>query len=77
MYYKRIAELRENRDYKQQYVAGILNISQRAYSYYESGKRQIPIETLCCLADFYNVSVDYILERTDYKEPYPKTKTDR
>jgi len=72
MYYKRIVELREDSDFKQQYVADKLNISQRTYSHYERGERQIPLEILCNLADLYKVSVDYILERTDCKEPYPR-----
>lgn len=46
----------------------MLNITQVAYSYYELDKRNIPLESLCKLADYYNVSIDYILYRTDKKE---------
>lgn len=63
----RIRDLREDRDLTQTDVSKLLNISQVAYSYYELNKRNIPIETLCKLADFYNVSVDYILYRTEEK----------
>ena len=63
----RIRDLREDRDLTQTDISKILNISQVAYSYYELNKRNIPIETLCKLADFYKVSVDYILYRTEEK----------
>lgn len=49
----------------QEKVGEAINITQRAYSYYETGQHLIPSEVLCALADFYNVSVDYLLERTD------------
>ena len=45
-----------------------INITQRTYAYYESGERMVPPHILSALADFYNVSVDYILERTDNPE---------
>lgn len=45
-----------------------INVPQRTYAYYESGERMIPPQVLCALADFYQVSVDYLLERTDKKE---------
>ena len=51
---------------------GILNISQVAYSYYEINKRNIPLELLSKLADYYNTSVDYLLYRTNDSKPYPK-----
>lgn len=72
--YERIKFLREDNDLTQSYLAKILNISQRAYSHYESGTRAIPLETLCQLADFYNTSTDYLLERTNEKKPYKPTK---
>lgn len=65
MYYKRILDLREERFWTQQYVAKQLNISQRSYSHYENGTRNIPIDIVCKLADLYKVSTDYILERTN------------
>lgn len=63
----RIRDLREDRDLTQSEVSKLLNISQVAYSYYELNKRSIPLESLCKLADFYNVSTDYILYRTEEK----------
>jgi transcriptional regulator with XRE-family HTH domain len=64
----RIRDLREDKDLTQTEVSKKLNITQVAYSYYELGKRNIPLESLCKLADYYNVSIDYILYRTDKKE---------
>lgn len=63
--YKRIRELREDRDYTQSEIGKKINISQRTYAYYESGERMVPPNVLSALADFYDVSVDYILERTN------------
>lgn len=68
----RIKMLREDNDLTQRELAKFLNITQVAYSYYEIGKRGIPLELLCKLADYYNTSVDYLLYRTDYFKPYPK-----
>lgn len=65
MVYSRIRDLREDRDLKQQDLADYLNCSQVCYSRYESGQRDIPLETISKIADFYNVSVDYLLNRTD------------
>ena len=70
--YRRIRDLREDRDLKQADLAALLNCTQACYSNYENGKRDIPSEVLRTLADFYNVSVDYLLEVTNVKEPYPK-----
>ena len=61
----RIRDLREDRDLTQTQVAQMLNCSQKAYSNYELGQRDIPTDILIKLAKIYNVSVDYILERTD------------
>lgn len=66
--YRRIRDLREDSDLNQTQVAEILHCSQRTYSYYESGGHDIPTETLIRLADFYGVSIDYLLGRTDKKE---------
>ena len=68
----RIRNLREDNDLTQKQISKFLNISQVAYSYYELSRRNIPIELLCKLADFYNTSVDYILYRTDTYTPYPR-----
>lgn len=66
--YKRIRDLREDKDLNQTQVAQVLHCSQRTYSYYESGGHDIPTEVLIRLADFYDVSIDYLLGRTDKKE---------
>lgn len=63
----RIKDLRVDRDLGQKTLSKYLNISQVAYSYYELGKREIPLNLLCKLADFYETSVDYLLYRTDKK----------
>lgn len=75
MIYRRIKDLREDADLTQNDVGKAINISQRAYSYYENGQRLIPPTVLCSLADLYGVSVDYILGRTDIKEPYPNKRS--
>lgn len=72
MQYKRIRELREDADLTQKKVGEAIHLSQRTYAYYESGQRMIPPEVLCTLADFYHVSVDYLLERTDNPTPYER-----
>ena len=66
--YKRIRDLREDADLTQQQVGNAINVPQRTYAYYESGGRMIPPHVLIALADYYNVSVDYLLERTDIKD---------
>ncbi|WP_294755487.1 helix-turn-helix transcriptional regulator [uncultured Ruminococcus sp.] len=68
--YRRIRDLREDSDMTQTQLAEILHCSQRVYSNYERGKLDIPTEILIKLADFHEVSVDYILERTDNKKLY-------
>ena len=67
MKYKRIRDLREDHDLTQKEIGEKLNLPQRTYAYYESGQRTVPPEILIALADFYNTSIDYILERTDKK----------
>lgn len=68
MQYIRIRNLWEDMDMTQTDMAKNLFISQRTYSYYESGGHDIPTEVLVRLADFYDVSVDYLLNRTDKRE---------
>lgn len=65
--YKRIRDLREDKDMTQKQMGEILSCSQRVYSNYERGELDIPTEILIKLADFHDVSVDYILNRTDDK----------
>lgn len=64
MLYQRIRNLREDKDMTQTQMAKILNCSQRIYSNYERGDVDIPTEILIKLADYHNVSVDYLLNRT-------------
>ena len=68
----RLKEIREEKKYSQMQLAKVLHIKQNTYSQYETGARQIPIDLLVCLAKYYNVSVDYILELTDTDYPYPQ-----
>lgn len=63
-HYPRIRNLREDKDLTQTQMGTILSCSQRVYSNYERGDIDIPTPTLCRLADFHNVSVDYLLGRT-------------
>ena len=72
--YRRIRDLREDSDLKQKDIAEYLQCTQVAYSHYELGKRDIPTDVLCRLADYYHFSVDYLLGRTDERAPYPKKK---
>ena len=65
MLYQRIRELREDHDLTQVHMGKILSCSQRVYSNYERGELDIPTEILIKLADFYEVSVDYLLNRTE------------
>lgn len=65
--YQRIRDMREDADLSQAKLGEILHISQRSYSHFETGTRSLPIDVLIRLADFYDVSVDYLLERTDDK----------
>ncbi len=64
MVFQRIRDLREDRDLKQRQLAEYLNCSQRVYSNYELGQRDIPTEVLIRLSEFYGVSVDYLLGLT-------------
>ena len=69
--YRRIRDLREDRDLKQEDMARLLSCTQACYSNYENGKRDIPTEVLCKIADIFGVSTDYLLGRTNVKQPYP------
>ena len=65
MAFQKIRDLREDHDLKQRELAEYLNCSQRVYSNYELGQRDIPTDILIKLAQYYNVSVDYILGLTN------------
>ncbi len=68
MYFQRLRDLREDMDMNQTQIAKLLFTSQTVYSRYERGFQTIPVEHLITLADFYNVSTDYILGRTNIKQ---------
>ena len=63
--YRRIREMREDRDLTQTQIAEMLNMSQTGYSKYETGENDIPTRVLIALADYYDTSVDYLLGRED------------
>ncbi len=66
--YRHIRDLREDSDLTQEKISKILGCSQVAYSYYEIGKRDIPTDILIKLANFYDVSIDYLLDQTSNKK---------
>ena len=72
--YRRIRDMREDRDLLQRDIATYLRCTQTCYSHYELGKRDIPTEVLIALAAFYETSVDYLLGLTDETKPYPKSR---
>ena len=72
--YQRIRDLREDRDLTQKNMGEILNCSQRIYSNYERGDVDIPTHILIEVAEFHNTCVDYLLNLTDDKRPYPRKK---
>ena len=63
MFLPRLRDLREDWDLSQKQIAAVLGIDQRVYSTYETGKRDIPLNHLIALADYYHVTVDYLLGR--------------
>lgn len=74
MYKHKIRDLREDRDLSQKALAEYLQIHQTTYSDYELGRLNVPVNVLHRLADYYGVSIDYLLGRTQRKTPYPKNK---
>lgn len=68
MKFQSIQDLRTDADMSQKQLSEILHISQRSYSHYETGSRNIPVEMLIRLANYYDISVDYLVGRTDKKE---------
>ena len=73
-YKERIRALREDNDYTQSYIAGLLNIGQRTYADYELGKSRIPVDSLIKLARFYNVDMNYITGVSNVVHRFPKEK---
>ncbi len=72
MTYERIRALREDRDWTQQQVADLLYINRRTYGAYENGVNAMSPEILTRLAEIYETSVDYLLNLTDERKPYPR-----
>lgn len=70
--FENIRSLRIDKGLTQKQVAEVLGISQNTYSQYEIGVLNYPVDALMKLADFYGVSVDYLLGRTNVKTPYDK-----
>lgn len=75
MMYSMIRNLREDRDWTQQYVANRLFINRRTYSAYENGVNAMTPELLIQIAALYHTSVDFLLGLTDERTPYPKKKS--
>jgi transcriptional regulator with XRE-family HTH domain len=73
----RVKELREDHDYTQQQLAERIGITQRKYSYLETGTQPLTADFLVALADIYNVSIDYILLCTDTPQRYPPRDRNR
>jgi len=71
MYESRLRDLREDMDLNQTDISKMLKVHQTTYSDYELGRLNIPVPILHTLADFYHVSIDYLLGRTNRKDPYP------
>lgn len=68
MRFKRLKDLREDNDIKQQEIATLLRTTQQQYSRYETGVQEIPIHHLITLAQFYNTTIDYIVGLSDRRE---------
>ncbi len=72
--YSRLRNLREDKDMSQTQMGKVLGMSQTGYSKYETGENDISTTILIELADYHNTSVDYLLNLTDIKTPYPRPK---
>ena len=70
--FKHLRDLREDRELSQEDIAAVLGVAQNTYSQYETGKIELTAPVLIRLADFYGVSIDYLLDRTDVLRRYPK-----
>lgn len=70
--HERIREIREERHLTQLVIAQILNVGQRTYCDYESGKTRIPIDRLKILAKYYDLCIDYVCGASDIKRRYPR-----
>ena len=72
---QRLRDLRDDHDKTQQEIADVLNMHRSVYRRYESGERETPAWVVVKLAEYYHVSTDYLLGRTNYPTPYPPAKT--
>ncbi|WP_325225318.1 helix-turn-helix transcriptional regulator [uncultured Oscillibacter sp.] len=72
--YGRIRDLRNDRGLTQKQVAKLLNVSQNTYSQYEIGISRFPLDAVVRLAEYYNVSIDYLVGLTDETAPYPRKR---
>lgn len=72
--YERIRNMREDKDMTQRQVSEYLSIHQTTYSDYELGNLNIPVQVLDKMADLFGTSIDYLVNRTDEKKPYPRAK---
>jgi len=77
MQFKNLRGIREDRDLKQKDLAAYLNVSQNTYSQYETGVIALTADVLIKLADYYNVSVDYLLDRTNNPKLQPNKNNPR
>lgn len=74
MIFKRLKNLREDKDWTQQHIADMLHISRSTYSAYENGANAVPLDVLIQLAQIHNTSIDFLLEQTDDPRPYTRRK---
>lgn len=72
MYFKRLKDIREDRELTQAQVATFLNMKQQQYARYENGTNEIPFEHIISLAKFYDIPIDYIANLTDETKPYKR-----
>lgn len=72
--YERIRNLRIDSDLTQADIAKVIHVSQNTYSQYEIGKARYPLDVVVTLAQYYHVSVDYLLGLTDEPAPYPRKR---
>lgn len=77
MKYERIKKLREEKSLTQEEVSNAISVSKRIYNNYETGKQRLPLKILAALADYYDVSADYIVNLTDEKTPHKRSKKPR
>ena len=72
--YERIRNMRQDKDMTQAQMSAYLSVHQTTYSDYEIGNLNIPIQILGKIADLFETSIDYLVDRTDEKRPYPRSR---